>query len=178
MRIGMGQLAPTVLPMAVLTDYTSGQGIAPGDACYDSSHDNGAVHCASLANVLLAVVNDPLGHGPTVTTACSQAETDCMNQSLEQMVQVDYSQSSDTVTTPAVASTSATTSTGGGAPCPSAEQLQGICDPSDPCQYGVTCPTGVTGTSDDAGGDAADNTYLIVAGVLVAIIAFAWMAHR
>lgn len=50
-------------------------GLAPGTQCYDSSHDGGEVHCASVSNVLLSALNP---FGQSMTTTCSDAELACL----------------------------------------------------------------------------------------------------
>lgn len=50
-------------------------GLAPGSQCYDSSHDGGEIHCASVSNVLLSALNP---FAASMTTTCSDAETACL----------------------------------------------------------------------------------------------------
>lgn len=65
--LSLGNLGQTVQPPA--------GGVAPGSPCYDSTHDGGEIHCASVANVLLSAINP---FAQSMTTTCSDAEEACL----------------------------------------------------------------------------------------------------
>lgn len=49
--------------------------LAPGQPCYDGSHDPGVIHCVSFADVVLSALN-PFSN--KMTTTCSNAENSCL----------------------------------------------------------------------------------------------------
>jgi hypothetical protein len=102
-RRGVGQFALSA----------PGGGIAPGSSCYDTSHDNGMIHCASLWNVIGSAFN-PLSQSgnpdyPLLTTNCSASEASCMAAATGTTVPSTILSSAGTVPAPAAAPDACTT---------------------------------------------------------------------